>query len=74
MWYALLAPAASPRPVIARLNAVIVKLAANPDYRQQLQIEAMEPLSGGHENFPAFLKADIEKWGKVIKAAGIKLN
>ncbi len=74
VWYALLAPAATPRAVIARLNAVVVKLAANPDYRQQLEKEAMEPLAGGNENFPAFLKADIEKWGRVIKAAGIKLN
>lgn len=71
-WYALVAPAATPREIIARLNAELIKLAATPDYRQQLEKQAFEPLTSSPEQFPAFVKAELEKWGKVIKAAGIK--
>ena len=71
-WYALVAPAATPREIIARLHAEIVKLAATPDYRQQLERQAFEPLTSRPEEFPAFVKAELKKWGKVIKAAGIK--
>lgn len=73
-WYALVAPAATPREIIARLNAELIKLAATPDYRQQLEKQAFEPLTSSPEQFPAFVKAELEKWGKVIKAAGIKLD
>ena len=71
-WYALVAPAATPREILMRLNAEIVRLAAMPDYRQQLESQAFEPLSSSPEQFPAFVQAELDKWGKVIKAAGIK--
>jgi tripartite-type tricarboxylate transporter receptor subunit TctC len=71
-WYALLAPAATPREIITRLHAEIVRLAAMPDYRQQLEKQAFEPLTSRPEQFPAFVQAELDKWGKVIKAAGIK--
>jgi tripartite-type tricarboxylate transporter receptor subunit TctC len=71
-WYALLAPAATQREIITRLHAEIVRLAAMPDYRQQLEKQAFEPLTSSPEQFPAFVKAELEKWGKVIKTAGIK--
>ncbi len=71
-WYALLAPAATPRAIIARLHAEIVRLAAMPDYRQLLEKQAFEPLTSSPEQFPAFVQSELEKWGKVIKAAGIK--
>lgn len=71
-WYALVAPAATPREIVTRLHAEIVRLTAMPDYRQQLEKQAFEPLTSSPEQFPAFVKAELEKWGKVIKTAGIK--
>lgn len=71
-WYALVAPAATPREILKRLNSEIVRLAGLPDYRQQLENQAFEPLSSNPEQFPAFVQAELNKWGKVIKAAGIK--
>ncbi|MBI4189202.1 MAG: tripartite tricarboxylate transporter substrate binding protein, partial [Betaproteobacteria bacterium] len=71
-WFALMAPAATPREIIARLNAEVVKLAATPDYRQQLGKQGYEPLTSSPEQFSAYLKAEVEKWGKVIKALGMK--
>ncbi len=72
LWFVLLAPAATPREIIARLNAEVVKLAAAPDYRAQLEKLGFEPFTGSPEQCAAFLKAELDRWGKVIKAAGIK--
>ena len=71
-WFALLAPTATPREIIARLNAEVVKLAATPDFRAQLEKQGFEPFTSSPEQFSAFVKAELDKWGKVIKAAGIK--
>ena len=58
------------RPV--RVVAEVAKLAATPDYRQQLEKQGFEPFTSSPEQFSAYLKAEVEKWGKVIKALGIK--
>jgi tripartite-type tricarboxylate transporter receptor subunit TctC len=71
-WYALVAPAATPRDIIARLNGEIVKLTATSEYRQQLTKQAFEPLTSSPEQFPAFVQAELEKWGRIVKAAGVK--
>ena len=71
-WYSLAAPAATPRDVVARLHGEIVKLAATPDYRTPLERSALEPTTTTPEQFAAFLQAEYDKWGKVIKA--LKLN
>jgi len=72
LWFALLTPAGTPREVIARLNAEVVKLAATPDYRTQIEKLGFEPFTSSPEKFSAFMKAELGTWGKVIKAAGIK--
>ena len=71
-WTALVLPAATPREIIARLNAGIVQISAMPDYLQQLEKQAFDPFTSSPEQFTLFLKAELEKWGKVIKAAGVK--
>ena len=73
-WYALAAPAATPRSILVRLNAGMAKVAAMPDYRQQLEKQAFEPLTGGPEKFSAFVQAELDKWGKVIKAGNIRTD
>ena len=72
LWFALLAPAGTPREIIARLNAEVIKLAATPDYRAQIEKLGFEPFTSSPEKFSAFMKAELGTWGKVIKAAGIK--
>ena len=73
-WYALVAPASTPRSILARLNAEIVKVSALPDYRGQLEKQAFEPLRGNPEEFPAFVRSELDKWGKVIRDASIRLQ
>lgn len=74
LWFGLLAPAAAPREIIARLNAEVVKLAAAPDYRAQLEKLGFEPFAGSPEKFSAFMKTEIDIWGKVIKTSGVKAD
>ena len=74
LWFALLAPAASPRQVVSKLNSEVVRLAATPDYREQLRKLGFEPVTTSREAFSGFLKAEIGRWGKVIRDAGIKAN
>ncbi len=71
-WYALLAPAGTPRAIIERLNAESVKAMNAPDTRERLAGLGGEPLSATPEQTAALLKTEYEQWGKVIREAGIK--
>lgn len=70
-WYGLLAPAATPQGVISRLNGELVKVLRLPDLRDRLAGQGAEPAAGTPGEFHAFLKDEIAKWGKVVKAANI---
>jgi tripartite-type tricarboxylate transporter receptor subunit TctC len=65
-WQALLAPARTPGEAIDNLNGELVRIAALPDYRGQLERQALEPRTGTPAEFAAFLRAEYDKWGKVI--------
>ena len=71
-WFGVLAPAKTPRPVIARLNADIVKTLQQPDVAQRLGAVGFEIVSGTPEQFAAYIKSEIKKWEKVVKASGAK--
>jgi len=70
-WYGMLAPAAVARPVIIRLSEESVKALAAPDLKERLLALGIEPAQGGADEFAGYLEAEIAKWAKVIKAAGI---
>ncbi len=69
-WFGILAPVATPKEIITRLNAEIVKAIANPDTAERLAGEGADPSAGTPEQFGAFIKSEIARWGKVIKATG----
>jgi tripartite-type tricarboxylate transporter receptor subunit TctC len=71
-WYGLLAPAATPRPIIAKLHAEVVKVLAQPDLRDQLLKQGAEPVGSTPDEFARRIAVDIEKWGKLIRSAGIR--
>lgn len=73
-WYALLAPAAVPKDVIAKINAESVRALSNPEMVQRLSSQGAEPAPGTPEELARFMRAEYEDWKKVIKAANIKLN
>lgn len=71
-WFGLNAPAATPAPIIARLNQEMVRVLALPDVRAQLLPHGIEPVSSSSESFGAFIRQDMEKWARVVKASGVR--
>ena len=71
-WYGLLAPAKTPPAVIARLNKAVNDALADPGVHEKLVNAGATPTGGTPEAFGTFLKAEYEKWGKIVKDRGIK--
>lgn len=71
-WTGVVAPAATPKAVIARLNAEIVRIAESPEGRQWFEGLAAEPGTQTPEAFGAFMREEHAKWGGVIRDAGIR--
>jgi tripartite-type tricarboxylate transporter receptor subunit TctC len=71
-WGALLAPAGTPKAVVARLNAEVTRILALPDVKQKLQDAGIEPGHGTPEQVSAFLEKEMVKWAKVARDAGIQ--
>jgi tripartite-type tricarboxylate transporter receptor subunit TctC len=73
-WVALVAPAGTPRAVIERLNAEMVRIAALPDIRERYAGLGAEASASTPEELGRFTAAEIEKWGKVIRRSGAKVD
>ena len=71
-WFGIAAPAKTPRAIIEQLNSAIVRAVNTPDLRTRLQDQGADPVGNTPEQYTAFIQNEIAKWGKVIKAAGIK--
>ena len=73
-WFGVAVPAKTPRPVISRITEAHRAVVTRPDYKERLDTLAMEPLILSPQQTQAFLKAEIDKWRKVVDAAGIKID
>jgi len=73
-WYGVLAPAGTPRPVIARLNSELVKIIHAPEVKERLAASGTEPRTSTPEEFAAYLKQEIAKWGDVVRKANLKAD
>jgi len=71
-WWGLFVPAGTPQPIIGRLNAELVKIMKSPDVIERFATIGVEALSSTPEELNALVKAEIESFGKLIKAANIK--
>jgi len=71
-WNGVLAPAATPGPIVAKLNREIVRILHAPETRERFVREGAEPIGNSPAEFTAFIKSEMAKWAKVVKAAGIK--
>jgi tripartite-type tricarboxylate transporter receptor subunit TctC len=74
LWNAVLVPAATPREVIRRLNAELVKAVNAPDIRERFAALGVEPASRNAEQMAAYLKSEIDKYGKIVRAIGLKIE
>jgi tripartite-type tricarboxylate transporter receptor subunit TctC len=73
-WVAMLAPAATPRPIIDRLNAEALKALASPEIKEKLALLGAEPMPMSPAAFDAFLKTETARMAQVVKSAGIKVQ
>ena len=71
-WYGVVVPAGTPRYAIDKLNSEIVRITKSPQVTNKLVSEAVIPVGSTPAEFAAHIKAELLKWGKVIRAAGIK--
>jgi tripartite-type tricarboxylate transporter receptor subunit TctC len=71
-WFGLLAPAGTPATVITRLQQEITKIFKQPDVREKLFAQGVEPVGSTPQEFAAFLNEETTVWAKVIKTSGLK--
>jgi tripartite-type tricarboxylate transporter receptor subunit TctC len=74
IWFAMFAPAGTPKPIITRLNQIIVKSLATPEMREQLAKVGVNAASSTPEQLGQHLRSEVAKWAKIVKAAGIPIN
>jgi tripartite-type tricarboxylate transporter receptor subunit TctC len=73
-WFALFAPAGTPREIVTRLNAAVNKAVQMSDVREKFMAQGAETLSGTPEQVAAYVKSEVAKWAKVVKASGAKVE
>ena len=74
VWYGVLAPAGTPADIIARLNREFLAALKNTELRQRLIPEAFEPIGTTPEYFGDYMKSEIARWAKLVKATGTKID
>ncbi len=73
-WYGIVGPAKLPPAIVKRLNTEINKFIVAPDMKEKLAGEALEPMPMSPEQFGEYIKNDIAKWEKLVKARNIQIN
>ena len=73
-WQGVFAPAGTPPDIVKRLNAEIVKIINLPDVQKKLLDLGAEPVANSSEEFTAFVKVEVVKWGEVVKKSGAKVD
>jgi tripartite-type tricarboxylate transporter receptor subunit TctC len=74
VWYAMLAPAGTPRPVLEKLNAAVTRILHAPEVVKRFAALGLEPVGQDLAATDAYVKSEIAKWAKVVKAANITAN
>jgi tripartite-type tricarboxylate transporter receptor subunit TctC len=74
LWQGLLAPAGTPREIIDKLNLAVRESLRRPEVQKRFNDLAIEAFTGSPEDFKSFLAREIDKWGRVIKAVGVRLD
>ncbi len=73
-WYGLVAPAATPQPVLAKLQSVAAEALRSAEVKDKLAAQSVIAVGNSSAEFSAYVKSEIERWGKVITASGIKIK
>jgi tripartite-type tricarboxylate transporter receptor subunit TctC len=73
-WWGLFAPPATTGDLVEKLNAELAKFLGDADVKARVATDGAEPVGGSARDFASFLKADYEKWGRVVKQAGVRAD
>jgi tripartite-type tricarboxylate transporter receptor subunit TctC len=74
VWFGVVAPAATPKDIIAKLNAEVNRIISSAEVKERFALAGVEVVGGSAESFAAHIKEQVETWGKVVKEAGIKAD
>jgi tripartite-type tricarboxylate transporter receptor subunit TctC len=73
-WYGVMAPPKLPRPILMKLHKELIAVLNRPDTRERILSDGSEPVGSSPEDFHRFLLADLDKWAKVVKQSGARLD
>jgi len=73
-WYGFVAPAAVPKEIVARLSTEIIRILRMPEVIERLSSQGAEPVGNSPAQFAAFIRAEIDKWSKLVKSAHMQVN
>jgi tripartite-type tricarboxylate transporter receptor subunit TctC len=73
-WYALFAPARTPKPIVDKMQTEVARILKLPDVRERLGFETIQPVGSGSAEFAEFLKREIAKWGAIVRESGAKVD
>ena len=74
IWFGLFAPAATPRPIVASINNAVNRALADPEVQSRMRSQYYDPRPSSPEEFQAFVKSEVVKWGRTIRDANIKAD
>jgi tripartite-type tricarboxylate transporter receptor subunit TctC len=74
LWYALLAPAATPRDVVEKLAGSVARATRDPVVREQLRKQGAEPVGNSPAEFNAYLREELARWSEVVRVSGAKVD
>ena len=73
-WYALFAPSGTPKEAVARVHDAVTRAMQSPEVRDKFIAQGAEPLSGTPQDAAAYTRAEVAKWGRVVKASGARVD
>lgn len=73
-WQGLMAPAGTPRAVVERLNAEVMKALQSADVKAKLAAQGAEPLGSTPDEYAAYVRKELDRWARVVKATGVTIE
>jgi tripartite-type tricarboxylate transporter receptor subunit TctC len=73
-WQGVVAPAGTPREVVAKLNSEISRIVTTPEMRDKLGVQGADVRTSTPDEFTSFIRTEMTKWAKVVKDANVKLE
>jgi tripartite-type tricarboxylate transporter receptor subunit TctC len=73
-WFGLLVPAATPKPIVAKLHEAVVKVLNTPEVKSQLETQGYDPVGSSPAEFGKFIREESDRYAKVVKTSGAKVD